>query len=58
MIKIEKDGRRNVVICDFCGSELSYEKDDIYEREVPINQFNSYFQKYITCPKCKCKVIL
>lgn len=58
MINVLKEGNKNIATCDFCGSVLGYDLNDIHEREVPINQRASYFQKYIICPKCGCKVVV
>lgn len=56
MIEILKSGNRNVTLCLFCGSILSYQVDDIKEREVFLSPRQSDFVKYITCPKCKNKI--
>lgn len=52
MVKIIKPGTKNMINCGFCGALLTYNKDDIKEVEKYLDQRESYFQKYITCPQC------
>ena len=52
MIEIIQQGTKNRVKCTFCGALLSYQKEDIKEKECYTNQRESYFLKYIICPQC------
>ncbi len=58
MIEVIMPGTKNRVTCDFCGALISYEVDDIKEKETFFSQKESYFQKCITCPQCKNLIIL
>lgn len=58
MIKILVPGTKNRTDCSFCGAILSYDIDDIKEREAFITQRKSNIEKYIICPQCKKTILL
>lgn len=51
MIKIIKDGTKEIVNCEKCGCTFSYEKEDVKV------SYNSCFghdlkKEYVICPQC------
>ena len=55
MIEILYEGTKNRIKCTFCRALLSYQKEDIQEKECYRSQRDSYILKYITCPQCLSK---
>lgn len=53
MIKVLKQGTKNIVDCAFCGATLSYQNSDIKEKEIYYSQRETNFIKYIVCPQCQ-----
>ena len=58
MVEVLQHGDKNIIDCDFCGAKLKYMACDIKEKEHYIDQRNSEFIKYITCPDCKSRIEL
>lgn len=51
MIKIIKEGTREVAKCEYCGCEFSYEDEDI-------QHVNHGYMKYVVCPQCKKELVV
>jgi hypothetical protein len=58
MIEILHEGTKNRIKCTFCGALLSYQKEDIKEKECYRSQRDSYILKYISCPQCNQIIIM
>lgn len=57
MIKIIKQGTRQITTCENCGCEFSYESDDILEKLKPMyNGFPKIDKMYVKCPQCKTEI--
>lgn len=56
MVEVIKKGELNRAECKFCGSILSYGREDRKEKEVHISQFATDIMRYIICPVCGNKV--
>lgn len=52
MIKIITPGTRNRIECYYCGAILSYDKEDVKQREAHFG-LDSRIIKSIECPQCK-----
>lgn len=52
MIEILEEGNKNIIDCEFCGSKLKFQFEDVKERIVTIDQLISKYKKYIQCPRC------
>lgn len=55
MIKIIKEGTRNIRECESCGCLFSFDKEDI-EITHEITEIERYDKKYVKCPQCSIKV--
>ena len=55
MIEILHEGTKNRIKCAFCEALLSYQQEDIKEKEHYRSQRDLYILKYITCPQCLSK---
>ena len=49
MIKIIKPGTRRIMICDKCGCEFSFEKEEVLEKCL---DGYKHYAEYIICPQC------
>lgn len=58
MAEILKKGLKNICECNFCGSLIKYQKEDIKEKEYYVDSFRSCFEKFIICPQCESVIIL
>ena len=52
MIRIIKQGTRQIAVCDNCGCEFSYEKDDIRVEPTSYYGNNRGFKSTVICPQC------
>lgn len=53
MIKILKPGTRQIVTCEKCGCEFSYEQDDV---EMKCKLGNERY--YVSCPMCAERILV
>ena len=59
MIKILIPGNIYRVTCDHCQAVLSYEKEDMQQTMIPVNDHLSHkLNTFIKCPQCENKIIL
>lgn len=58
MVEILVSGTKNRITCNHCGAILSYNIEDIREKECYISQRNTYFVRYIKCPQCNNEISL
>lgn len=52
MVKVIRYGDKCRVICDYCGSFLEYEKEDVKTVQTGMNEWEGE----IICPNCREKV--
>ena len=55
MRRILKRGTKEIVTCKSCGCVFSYEKEDVFEKD--LDNYKA-FKKYTMCPQCECEVVL
>lgn len=55
MKQILKRGTKEIVTCKTCGCMFSYEKEDVFEKD--LDNYKA-FERYTICPQCECEVIL
>lgn len=56
MVKIIK--AKNVITCPECDRNLSYEEDDVFFNKIISCGRRNYYNKCVTCPYCKNKVVV
>lgn len=54
MIKIIKDGAKEIVKCEKCGCTFSYEKQDV----MSYVSLHGYRKEYVFCPKCGSEFVI
>ena len=57
MVRIIKPGTRQIAVCDDCGCEFSYEKEDVQFRGCDPLRPN-WHQYFVICPQCHKEKIL
>lgn len=55
MKQILKRGTKEIITCKSCGCVFSYEKEDVFEKD--LDNYKA-FKRYTICPQCECEVVL
>lgn len=54
MVNVIKYGKKRRICCCECESILEFEKDDVKEQKVGINEY----ERYINCPVCNNDLVI
>ena len=59
MVRVLIPGKYYCVTCPHCNAVLRYEKEDMKQTLIPVNQHLSHkINTYIECPQCDTQIIL